>query len=55
VTIFLKRSFLIARAERAVIAWAVEKLGFVGSPELLFHCWFRFNSFENAFILLIKV
>lgn len=55
VTIFRNKSFRKANADKAMIAWAVEKLGLKGSPELLFHCWLSSSSFENAFIWLINV
>jgi hypothetical protein len=55
VTIFLNRSFFIAKAAKAVIAYAVEKFGLAESPELLPHYCLRSSYFEKAFIWLIKV
>lgn len=50
VTIFLNKSFLIAKAAKAVIACAVEKFGLKERPELLAHCCLRSSYFEKAFI-----
>jgi hypothetical protein len=42
--------FLQAIVDSTVIAIGVEKLAFAESPELLFHCCSKPNSFENKFI-----